>query len=80
MGECVICMVMGGKMRVVSVRPGTPDSFLPGVVDRLADEFAEAAASADYAGDTELARVLADRVEILRWADSRTVRAAAADR
>jgi hypothetical protein len=65
----------------VSVRPGSPESSPPPrVVERLADEFAEAAASADYAGDVDLARVLADRVEVLRWADSRTIRSAALDR
>lgn len=41
------------------------------VVGRLADELDEAAASARHAGENDLARTLEDRVEVLRWADSR---------
>lgn len=74
--KCVLCGAVGGNMGVVSVGPDSPQ--LPGVVHRLADEFAEAAASADYAGETELARSLADRAEVMRWADSSTIRSSAA--
>ena len=46
------------------------DPSHPNTVERLADEWAEAAAAARHAGQQTLARDLDDRVEVLRWAQS----------
>lgn len=58
-------------MCVVTVRSVSAEPTASTVTERLADEFAEAAASARHAGQTELAGHLLDRAEVFRWATSR---------
>lgn len=61
----------GGKIAIVAFDPSAPFSPSFDVLARLAAELSEAAASARHGGQVELASGIEDRVEVVRWAQTR---------